>query len=533
MVMQLNISQFIERGGELFPDNSVVTRLPDGSLHRYGYGDCLRRVRRVASQLHTLGIKPGDKVATLAWNSYRHFELYFAIPSVGAVLHTVNLRLVDEHIRYILNHSEDVAVFVDPDLLPVLERIAPELETVRRVVVLDESVPETALPDVIAYEDLVAAGDESFEFPEVDENAPAGMCYTSATTGMPKGAVYTQRGIWLHTAVQCMADAMAVRERDTFLLMVPMFHANGWGIPFAAAWMGASIILPGPRPHAPVLLDLIESERATFFAAAVSVGIDVMNLLKERPRDLASLRAIMLGGSATPRALMEFFMDEYGIPIYTAWGSTEMTPLATMTHLNRRQLDLPEADKITIRTRQGLACPGARIEVRDEAGNPIPWDDVAIGEVYAKTPWQATEYYRDERTREGFIDGWWKSGDIAAINGDGVLRLVDRAKDLIKSGGEWISSVDLENALLAHPGVREAAVVAVPDEKWVERPAAYVVREPGAPRVTAEMLQAHLAKDFAKWWLPDRVIFIDAIPKTGVGKINKRQLREQVAADTN
>ena len=528
--MQLNVKSFIERGGTYFPNNSIVSRRADGSLFRYNYGAMEKRVRRVSSQLQRLGVKPGDRLATLAWNTYRHYELYFAIPCAGAVLHTVNLRLTDEHIAYIINKAEDSLVFVDPDLLPVLERLADQLPTVKGYVVLADELPETTLSPVYGYEQLVAEGDEAYQFPELDENSLAGMCFTSATTGNPKGVTYSHRQIYLHTTALCMADSLAVRERDTFLPMVPMFHANAWGIPFAAAWMGSAMVLPGERPHARELLELIEQQQVSFFAAAVSVGVDMIDLLKQGDYNLGSLRSIMLGGSATPRAVMEYYMDHHGVPIYTAWGSTEMAPIATFTHIHRDMLDASEDEKISVRIRQGLAAPGTELYLLDDDGQRVPWDDETMGEIYVRTPWSATEYYQDERSREGFVDGWWRSGDIATINDRGVLRLLDRAKDLIKSGGEWISSQDLENRLMAHPQVREAAVVAIPDEKWVERPAAVIALNAGEGQLEADELREFLAPHFARWWLPDHYLFVDELPKTGVGKINKRLLREQAAA---
>lgn len=528
--MELNLRLLLQRSAKYFPDNEIVTRLPDASLHRCTYRDLDARARRLASRLADLGIRPGDRVATFAWNTYRHFELYFALPCAGRVLHTVNLRLADEHVAYILNHSEDSTVFVDPDLLPTFERIAGALKTVKTFVVLADRVPDTTLDNVVAYEDLIATGDPQFVFRELPERTPAGMCYTSATTGMPKGVIYTHRDIYLHTLTECLGDVLDIRERDTLLPVVPMFHANAWGLPFAAACMGAKMVLPGARPHAPAILDLIQDERVTFAAAAVSIGIDMMTELKRQRRDLSSLRGIMLGGSATPAAVMEYFLQEFDIPIVTAWGSTEMTPLATCTHIRRGELDKTPIEHIPTRVRQGIPCPGTELKVLDDQGREVPWDDQAIGEIHVRTPWSATEYYHDPRTSDGFVDGFWKSGDMSTVDAHGVLRLVDRAKDLIKSGGEWISSVDLENALVAHPQVREAAVVAVPDDKWLERPCAYVVTEPGAG-LDADALRAWLEPKFAKWWLPDHYLVVDAIPKTGVGKINKRALREQVERD--
>jgi len=527
--MNLTIPLLLERSERHFGDNRIVSRLPDGSRHAYGWRELGQRARRLASRLDALGIAPGERVATFAWNGHRHLELYFALPCSGRVAHTVNLRLADEHIAFVLNHSEDVAVFVDADQLPLIERIAGQLRTVRQIIVLGDAVPQTSLRNVLAYEDLVAAGDAAHAFPDLPEDTPAGMCYTSATTGAPKGVIYTHRDIFLHTMAECMADALAIRERDTILQMVPMFHANGWGLPYAAAATGAQMVLPGERPHAGDLLDLIEEQRVSFMAAAVSVGIDMIAEQKRRRRDLSSLRTIMLGGSATPIAVMEYFQSEFGIPISTAWGATEMAPLATCTHIPRELLDQPPEAHLPIRVRQGIPMLGAQIEVLDEAGREVAWDDRAIGEIHARSVWSTREYFRDERSRDGFRDGWWKSGDMATVDARGVLRLVDRAKDLIKSGGEWISSVDLENALVAHPDVREAAVVGAPDPKWQERPWAYVVMEPGAS-FDAARLRAWLEPRFARWWLPDRCIAVDAIPRTGVGKINKRELRERAAS---
>ena len=529
MAMQLNLRAFFERVEAYFPEKEIVSRRADGTLFRYRYADYCRRVRQLADALKRLGIGPGDKVATLGWNTYRHMELYFAVPCVGAVLHTVNIRLSDDHIAYILNHAEDVALFVDPDLVPTIERVAPQLRTVRHFIVLDDGVGAAALPEVRAYEDFLAQGDATFAFPVLDENMPCGMCFTSATTGDPKGVSYTQRGLYLHTLALCMADSLAVSEHDTLLPVVPMFHVNSWGLPYAAVATGAKVVLPGPQPTAADILDLIESERVTFCAAAVTVGVQMYAQQRERRRDLSSLRGLMLGGSATPRALMRRYLEDYGVHIYTAWGATEAAPLATITHVRQALLSAGPEAEIEVRVRQGIPLPGIELKVLDSEGKPVPRDDEHAGEVYVRGPWVATEYYRDARSREGFVDGWWKSGDIATVGPDGSIRLVDRAKDLIKSGGEWISSVDLENELMAHPAVAEAAVVAMPDARWQERPIAFVVAAPGAQPPSEEELRQWLARRFVKWWLPDRFVVTDALPKTGVGKLDKRRLRERAA----
>ncbi len=527
--MQLNLKTFFERAESYFPDNPLVSRQADGRLFRYRYADYCRRTRQLASALAGLGIGPGDKVATLAWNTHRHLELYFAVPCLGAILHTVNIRLSDEHITYIVNHAQDVALFVDPDLLPVVERLAPSLTSLRHVVVLDDRAPGGSLPGLRGYEELIADCDPRFAFPELDENAPCGMCFTSATTGDPKGVVYAQRGLYLHTLALCLRDTLAIGEHDTVLPVVPMFHANSWGLPYAAVAMGASLVLPGPHPNAADILGLIADEGVTLAAAAVTVGVELYAQLKKTPRDVGRLRGLMLGGSATPEALMRRFQEEYGVPVLTAWGATEAAPLATVTHVRRAALAEGPDAAIRARVRQGIPVPGVEIKVLDEAGQSVPRDDAHVGEVYARGPWIAAEYYRDARSRDGFADGWWRSGDIATLGQDGSIRLIDRAKDLVKSGGEWISSVELENELAACPGVREAAVVAMPDPRWQERPIAFVVPAQENEVPDAEMLGAWLGRRFPKWWIPDRFDIVASLPRTGVGKVDKRSLRRRAA----
>jgi fatty-acyl-CoA synthase len=467
----------------------------------------------------------------LCWNTHRHLELYFGVPCAGRVLHTANLRLSDEHLVYTLNHAGDVALFFAPDLLAQIEAIAPLLKTVRSFVVLDDHVPAGAsLPALHSYETLLAAGDAGYVYPELDERAPASMCFTSATTGNPKCVVYSHRGLYLHSQVLCNADIMAVSEKDTLLPIAPMFHVNSWGVPFAGVWMGSKFVFPGQRPHAADLLKLIEAERATFAFGAVTVGIDMMNALMQQPHDIGSLRGLMLGGSATPAAVIRYYREHHDVTVYTAWGSTECAPIATAVCIKRDQQALDEDARIAIRVRQGLPVPGVEMKVLDDTGQPVPWNDQAVGEVCVRGPWIATSYLDEPRSAESFVDGWWKSGDIAAVNADGVLRLVDRAKDLIKSGGEWISSVDLENTLMAHAAVREATVVGAPHEKWIERPVGFLVLDLAQPPPTDADLRAHLSvHGIARWWLPDAFIALDALPKTGVGKFDKKLLRQDLA----
>jgi len=528
--VQLNLKTLAERPGLYFPGNGIVTRRDDGSSIRHSYREFDERVRRLSSALASIGVKPGDRVATLIWNNHEHLELYFAVPCAGACLHTANLRLSEEHIAYTINHAGDKALFFSPDLLPLVESIAPRLATVQTYVLLGPDSPDTPLSPLERYDELISRGDQDHVHPDLPEETPAGICFTSATTGNPKGVVYTHRGIYLHSLMLTGIDTMAVSEQDIILPVAPMFHVNSWGVPFAGVWAGADFVMPGTRPTAEVILDLIEANGVTFAYGAVTIGIDMLRELNRKPRDISSLRALMLGGQATPAAVMDYFQREHGVPIFTAWGATETAPVATTVHIKRHQQGLSEADKIAIRVRQGLPAPGIELKVLDAEGHPVPWDDNHVGEALARGPWTAVGYLDDERSAEGFSDGWWKSGDMATVDKEGILRLVDRAKDLIKSGGEWISSVDLENALMAHDGVLEAAVIAMPDEKWLERPIAFVVKtsEAGGNLTETDLIE-FLAPDFAKWWLPDRVVFIDAIPKTGVGKFNKRILRNRLA----
>lgn len=524
----LNLTRVVERPEHYFPRREIISRQPDGELFRYTYADFAVRVRRLASALEALGVRAGDKVATLAWNTHEHLELYFGVPCSGAVLHTANLRLSDEHIAYTLNHAEDKVLFFSPDLLQQVEALEPQLTSVTTYVILADQAPDSTLPGLLAYEDLLAGGNPAFEYPDIDEDAPASICFTSATTGNPKGVVYSHRALVLHSMMLSHVDCLAISEKDTLLPIAPMFHVNSWGVPFAGVWVGAGFVFPGERPHAADNLTLIENHRATFAHGAVTVGIDLMNLLKLESHDISSLRALMLGGQATPAAVMRYYLDEHRVPIYTAWGSTECAPLATVTYLRGDQQSLHDDEKIRIRTRQGIPAPTVERKVLDDAGKFIPWDDKAVGEVWVRGPWIATEYMDDARSAESFDDGWWKSGDIAAVDSDGVMRLVDRAKDLVKSGGEWISSVDLENALMAHAAVNEATVVGMPHDKWIERPVAFLTAA-GDERPNESLLQDHLGQaGFARWWYPDRFVWLDSIPKTGVGKFDKRLLRERL-----
>ncbi len=488
-------------------------------MHRYTYRDFHRRVHRLAHALDSLGVQPGDRIGTLCWNSSRHLELYFAVPCVGCVLHTLNLRLSAEELAYIINHAEDRIIFVDASLLPILEPIRDRLTAVRHVVVLDDS----------GYEALLAAApDAPYSWPRLDENRAAAMCYTSGTTGHPKGVLYSHRSLFLHSYGICMADTFALSERDTILQLVPMFHANGWGTPHAGIMTGSRLVFCGRHLQPADIALLIESERATVSAGVPTLWMTLYSYLETHPHDISSLRLVVAAGSALPRQYVELYEKKYGIHFMLAWGMTETTPIATVTSLRSHFESLADEQRYDLMARHGFAVAGVDIRIVDEEGRELPWDGVAVGELQARGPWVTSGYYNDSRSSGSFMDGWLRTGDVATVDAQGYIQIMDRTKDMVKSGGEWISSVDLENAIMAHPKVAEAAVVGVFHPKWQERPLACVVPMPEhRDRVTKQEILDFLTPRVAKWWLPDDVVFIEAVPKTSVGKFNKRALREQ------
>jgi fatty-acyl-CoA synthase len=513
----LTLTHILERSAKIYPAREIVSRLTDGSMHRYAYLDFYRRVHRLAHALQSLGVEAGDRIGTLCWNSSHHLELYFAIPCAGYVLHTLNLRLAPEQLAYIVNHAEDRVIFVDASLLPVLEAIRSELKSVQHIVVLDE------------YEALLAAApDAPYAWPRLDENTAAAMCYTSATTGDPKGVVYSHRALFLHSYGICMADTFALSERDTILQLIPMFHANGWGIPYAGIMTGSRLVLSGRHLQPADIALLIEQERATFSAGVPTLWMTLYAHLESHPHDISSLRMVVVAGSALPRQFVELYEKKYGVHVMLGWGMTELTPIGTVTSLKSHLESLPEEQRLDLMARHGLPLAGVDIRIVDAEGKELPWDGIAMGELQARGPWVTGGYYNDPRSPQSFMDGWLRTGDVATIDAEGYIQIMDRTKDLVKSGGEWISSVDLENAIMAHPKVAEAAVVGVFHPKWQERPLACVAPLPEyRDQITKQEILDFLAQRVAKWWLPDDVVFIEAVPKTSVGKFNKRALREQ------
>lgn len=530
MNTQLTLVSMIEHTEKYFSKKEVISRTLTRT-QKFSYEENIKRTRSLASALEKLGVKKGDRVGTLGWNHHRHLEAYFAIPCMGAVLHTINIRLSKEHLKFIINHAKDKFLLIDSDLLPLLEQIKDDLSTVEGFIIMtdEDELPDSSLAPIYSYESLVADGDETFTFKQnIDENGAAVLCYTSGTTGKPKGVLYSHRGIYLHSMALGMVDTVGLTESDIAMPVVPMFHVNAWGMPFASTWLGTTQVLPGPYPTPQILAELIEENKVTVTAGVPTIWLGLLKELEQGNYNLNSLRTVLCGGSAAPKGLIKTFEETYGIPFLHAYGMTETTPLVTVSKLKSYQSDLSEEEVLEVRSKQGLVVPGIELKVVNENGE-VKADGKEMGELLIRGPWIADAYYKDDRSDEAFIDGWLHTGDVVTIDAEGAVKIVDRTKDLIKSGGEWISSVDLENALMAHPSILEAAVVSIPDPKWQERPAACVVLKDGEEgKVTKSEIIAFLEPQFAKWWLPDEVLFIDEIPKTSVGKFLKMALRDQV-----
>ena len=519
----LSLTAVVERAEVFSADRKVVSRRPDGSIQRSTIGQCAERARRLGSALSELGIREGDRVGTLLWNQPEHVELYYGVPAMGAVIHTLNPRLHPDELGFIVGDAGDRAIVVDESLLPVLEsfRSAHAFEHVI-VVSHSGSVPDGA----IGYESLISEA-EPMAWPDPHERRAAAICYTSGTTGRPKGVLYSHRALVLHSMAAALPDAMNISMRDTVLPVVPMFHANAWGIPYAATVSGAALVLPGPRLDAESVLDLLAYEHVTFTAGVPTVWMAMLNAIETEPErwDLSSLNRLLVGGSAVPKSMIEGY-QRHGLFIVQGWGMTETSPLASTTILPPEMDEAPDDEKFEYRARQGVPAAFVEIRARGDDGALIPWDDHAMGELEVRGPWVAAAYFQGSGGEKFTEDGWFQTGDVVRINRHGCIRITDRTKDLVKSGGEWISSVDMENQLMGHAAVAEAAVIAIPDDQWGERPMAVVVLREGS-EATADDLREHLSRGFAKWQLPERVEFIEEIPRTATGKFKKTALREQ------
>ncbi len=528
MECELNVIDMLKYAAKYFPNREIASRKLDGSIFRYNYSEALKRVSRLANALESLGVKVGDRIGVISWNTFRFYELYFGIPGIGAVLLQMNLRLHPEELIYVARHSGAKMFFVDESLLPLVIPLVEALKA--KIVVMSDGRPPETFFETLNYEDLLKDQEEKYDFPVIEERSAFSACYTSGTTGKPKGVYYSHRSIVLHS--MAILTALNMSKNDVFLQIVPMFHATGWGAFFAATIAGAKLVFPGryTLEDMKILVDIMLSEKVTVTAGAPAIFIPMLNYLRRlEPKPKFNIRAFS-GATEPPLAMMKG-LNEFGIEIIHAYGATETSPLVCYNFLKPELENLSEEEKWEIKRRQGIPVFGVDVKIVDESGKELPWDGKTVGELCIRGPWITGEYYKDPRTFESFLEDetgkWWRSGDAATIDEHGYIKIVDRFKDLIKSGGEWISSVDLENYIMAHPKVLEACVIGVPHPKWQERPLALVVpKAEYRESITKEEIREHLAKRFAKWQIPDDIIFVDEIPKTSVGKFSKRTLRE-------
>ncbi|WP_130434973.1 3-(methylthio)propionyl-CoA ligase [Rivibacter subsaxonicus] len=529
MEMPLLISSLIEFAARHHHDGEIVSRrVVEGDLHRYTYREAAARSRKVAGALDRMKLGFSDRVATLAWNGYRHFELYFGVSGSGRVVHTINPRLAPDQVAWIANHAEDQVLCFDMSFLPIVKAIWSKCETVKHWIALCEhgQLPaDTGIPGLRSYEEWIAGESDAYAWPEFDEKSAAALCYTSGTTGNPKGALYSHRSTVLHAYGAALPDAMSLSARDCVLPVVPMFHVNAWGIPYAAAMTGCKLVFPGAALDGKSVYELMEGERVTMSAGVPTVWLGLLNHMKQHGLKLTTMRRTIIGGSACPPAMIRAFKQDFGVTVLHAWGMTEMSPLGTVCNLKLPQLELDEEAQFAIMTRQGRAIFGVEMKIVDPDGKELPWDGISSGDLLVKGPWIVSGYFKGEGGNP-LIDGWFPTGDVAAIDPDGFLLITDRSKDVIKSGGEWISSIEVENIAMAHPAVAMAACIAAVHPKWDERPLLVVVKKPGA-EVSREELLAFYEGKTAKWQVPDDVVFVDAIPLGATGKMQKIKLREQ------
>ncbi len=526
----LTITSIMQHAERNSPSGEMVSVTVDQPLHRQTYAEAFARARRLANVLNRLGLSPADRVATLAWNDYRHFELYYAVSCAGFVLHTINPRLFAEQIVYIVNHAEDKYIFTDPMFVPMLQKLAPELPGVKGYVVMTDAahMPDSSLPNLMSYEELLTAESDDYQWPDLGEDSASALCYTSGTTGNPKGVLYSHRATVLHAYASALPDVMNLAARDVVLPVVPLFHANGWGSAYTAPMVGAKLVFPGPKlGDGKTLHQLMESEKVTVALGVPTVWLALLQYLRESGSTLSALERTIVGGSACPLAIMDEFREKHGVNTHHAWGMTEMSPLGTFNSLLPGMEDLEHEALQAIRSKQGRAVYGVEMKIVDDDNAEIAWDGKQFGTLKVRGPWIASDYYRMEAGSDAFDnDGWFNTGDVATIDANGYMQITDRTKDVIKSGGEWISSIDLENAAVSHPAVIEAAVIGVAHSKWAERPLMIVVLDEGKEADKSELLE-FLAGHVARWWLPDDIVFVDEIPHTATGKISKVDLRRQ------
>jgi fatty-acyl-CoA synthase len=526
----LLISSLVEHAATFHPATEIVSRLPEGTVHRTNWRDMCLLSRQVAQAMQVLGVQAGERVGTLAWNSYRHLSLYYGVSGSGAVLHTVNPRLFPEQIDYIINHAEDQVLFFDVGFAPLVAQLAPSLKSVKHFVVMTDRahMPELDLPNLHCFDELMAAQSTRFTWPEFEERSASSLCYTSGTTGNPKGVLYSHRSTMLHTLMELAPDTFGISSAETLLLIVPMFHANAWGAPYAAAMVGAKLVLPGPHLDGESIFNLMQQERVTFSQGVPTVWLMLFQYLDAHPElDPKSLgvKRVGIGGAAVARSMLERFEQQFGAEVVQGWGMTETSPIGVISKLLPKHAQVSAEDLVKTKLKQGRGVWGVDLKIVDEHGLALPWDGVAFGHLHVRGPWVTSGYFKSEGGQVLDAEGFFPTGDVATIDPDGYLQLVDRAKDVIKSGGEWISSIDVELCANSHPGVAESAVIGVAHPKWQERPLMLVVRRAGT-QVSAEELTSHLSARLAKWWLPDEILFVDELPHTATGKILKTKLRD-------
>lgn len=525
---QLTINSLMTHAKRLYADSKITSITHDHDRHRYTMGECFDRAGQLANALSKLGMRQGDMIGTLAWNDFRHMEVYYAVSCSGAICHTINPRLFPEQLNYIINHAEDKWLLVDPMFVPLLEALGDQISDVSGIIILSSAdhMPETSLANVHCYEDLLAAESIDYDWPSLDENTACSLCYTSGTTGNPKGVLYSHRAIVLQCYGACLGGSMGLKNGDTVLPIVPMFHVNAWNIPYSAALAGFNLVFPGSKMgDGETLQALIEEEQVGFSAGVPTVWLSLLTYLQESGKRVDSLQAIVCGGSACPLSTMEALEEEYGVTTHTGWGMTETAPLGTYNALKKPMAEYADGEYTEVRQKAGLPVFGIQLKIVDEQDNELPWDGVAFGALKVKGPWVVKNYFKKNKP---LLDdkGWFDTGDVATINPEGNMAITDRTKDVIKSGGEWISSIDLENCAVGHPDVAEAGVIGILHPKWDERPLLVVVRVEGSA-VTGEEIIEYMTGKVAKWWLPDEVAFVDELPHTATGKIHKVGLREQ------
>ena len=525
----LLISSLIDFAARHHQDGQVVSRRVEGDIHRYTWADVQKRAKQVANGLDALGLKAGERVGTLAWNGYRHLELYFGVSGSQRVLHTINPRLLPEQIAWIVNHAEDQILCFETSFLPIVQGIHAHCKTVKHWIALcdeDKLPKDTGIPNLMSYEAWIGKQSTDYTWPVFDENTASSMCYTSGTTGHPKAALYSHRSTVLHAYAAALPDVMGLSARDSALPVVPMFHVNAWGLPYSAAMVGCKLVFPGPALDGKSVYELMEGEKVTFAAGVPTVWQMLLGHVAQNKLKFSTLKRTVIGGSACPPAMIDTFRNDYGVDVLHAWGMTEMSPLGTLCTLKEKHRELPEDQQMAIRLKQGRAIFGVDMKIVGANGEELPWDGRTYGDLYVKGSWILDKYFKGEGG-DPLRDGWFPTGDVATIDADGFMQITDRSKDVIKSGGEWISSIDIENIAMAHPAIAMAACVGMPHPKWDERPIVAVVKRPGAEVTREELLSFYEGKT-AKWQIPDDVVFVDAIPIGATGKMLKTKLREQL-----